>query len=155
MASSTDTTSLPTAADILAQFYAAETAYMASPPEKRDFMSGMGVVLSPKFTSFQSPDLPWGGDWHGREGFQRWSETMAGYFQGLEVLKPKVYQEGSGGDGNSVLVRATLTLTVRGSGKMWERPMVQIVEVDRQKGWIGSIRPFYWDVAGLKEVLGV
>lgn len=145
-------TSLPTPAEILAKFYAAETEYMASPPEKRDFDSGMGAVLSPNFVGYQSPDLPWGGEWHGREGFQRWSETMASYWEHLEVKEPKVYER-EGAD--SVVVELTLYLKARGSGKELTSPMTQVWTVDREKGWLVSVRPFYWDVKGLREVLGV
>ena len=84
---------------------------------------------------------------------------MAGYFDALEVLEPKVLEQSSGDD-ESVLVESMLRLVPKAKegrvGKVeWVRPMVQVVKVDRREGWIESIRPFYWDVRGLREVLGV
>ena len=145
--------SLPTAAEILARFYEAETIYMAAPPDQRDFASGMGRTLSPDLELYQSPDLMFSSsEYHGHEGFQKWSEEMAGFFSSLVVAEPKVYErEGA----NEVVVVSRLELTTREHGREWKAPLTQVVSVDREKGWITSIRPFYWDVAGLKKMLGL
>lgn len=148
-------TSLPTAAEILSKFYAEETAYMSHPPDQRDFASGMAACLSPDFVCYQSPDLPWGGEWHGREGLKRWIDTMSSYWSALEVLEPKFYERvGEDGKG-SVLVESVLRLQARGTGEVWQKPLVQIIKVDREQGWIESIQPFYWDVRGLRDALGL
>lgn len=145
-------TTLPTPAWILNRFYEAETIYMATAPEQRDFASGMGTVLSPDLVVYQSPDLMFSSsEYHGHEGFLKWAEEMAGFFSGLVVAEPKVYErEGS----DEVLVHSRLELVTREGGKEWKRPLCQVVTVDREKAWITSIRPFYWDVASLREVLG-
>lgn len=49
------------AALVLAGFYQAETAYMASPPEQRDFESSTERFLAPSFRSIHSAELPWVG----------------------------------------------------------------------------------------------
>ena len=147
-----DATTLPSPAEILDRFYKAETIYMASPPEQRDLASGMGAVLSPELVVYQSPDLMFSSsEYHGHDGFLKWCEEMAGFFNGLVVADPKVYER-QGSD--EVLVHSTLELVTREGGREWKRPLCQVVKVDREKGWITSIRPFYWDVAGLREVLG-
>ena len=144
--------SLPTPAEILNSFYEAETTYMSLPPSSRDFASGMGRVLSPNLTLHQSPDLMFSqSTYQGREGFQAWAEEMAGFFSNLVVAEPKVYER-EGAD--EVLVHGRLELVTRDGGKEWKAPMCQVVRVDRSKGWIEEIRPFYWDVRGLREVLG-
>ena len=143
--------SLPTPAQILARFYEAETAYMAASPSERDFAGGMGKTLAPDFTSQQSPDLPWGGAWKGHKGFQNWSEIMASLFSSLEVQEPRIFEK-EGED--EVVVVSTLRLVTREGGKEWAAPLTQTVKVDREKGWITEIRPFYWDVAGLRRLLG-
>jgi uncharacterized protein len=58
---------LPTAKEILDRFYAAERVYMSAPPAEADF-SGMGATLSPQIKLYQSPDLPYGGEYEGHEG---------------------------------------------------------------------------------------
>ena len=144
-------TSLPTPAEILAQFYEAETKYMAASPEDRDFASGMGRVLSPNLRLYQSPDLPYSqSEYHGHEGFQVWSEEMANLFSGLVVSDPNVFElEGS----DEVVVSSTLKLKTKEGGRSWEAPLLQIMGVDRKEGVITSIRPFYWDVEGLKKIV--
>lgn len=142
---------LPTAADILDRFYKAETVYMSLPAEQRDFQSTMGLTISPDIELYQSPDLPYGGVYHGHDGFLEWSEAMSSYFSELEVLEPKVFER-EGAD--EVVVLSTLKLKTRSTGKAWVAPLAQAVKVDREKGLITMIRPFYWDVKGLNEVLG-
>jgi hypothetical protein len=57
-------------------------------------------------------------------------------------------------DSNEVVVTSTLKLRVHETGKRLERPLVQIVGVDRDAGVIKYMRPFYWDVKGLREDVG-
>ncbi|KXT12138.1 hypothetical protein AC579_10394 [Pseudocercospora musae] len=99
-----------TPAEILQQFYDAETIYMAASPENRDFTSGMGKTLSPYLKLYQSPDLPYGGVFEGHAGFQEWSQTMASYFDKLEVMDPHVFEQAGS---HSVIVASTLKLRVR------------------------------------------
>lgn len=141
-------TQLPTASEILRNFYAAERTYMASEPGKEDF-SGMAATLSPDIKLYQSPDLPYGGLYEGHEAFQTWSATMASYFDVVDVSESKIME-----DGDDVVVLSTLRLKVRGSGQVIANPFVQRVVVDREKGVIREFRPFYWNVAGLNEALG-
>ena len=122
---------------------------MAASPGDRDF-AGMAATLSPDMKLVQAPDLLWGGVYHGHAGFQKWSETMASYFDGLEVTDPQVFEQ-SGSD--SVVVHSVLKLRVRKNGEKLERPLIQIIKVDRVKEVITEITPFYWDVKGLNETL--
>lgn len=148
----TNNATLPTPAEILNKFYKAETAYMAVQPEERDFASGMGVTLSPDVIIYQSPDLPYSqSEYHGHEGFQKWGTEMAGLFSKLVVAEPKVYER-EGAD--EVLVLSTLELTSRDTGEDINSPLCQVIGVDREKGVITFIRPFYWDVEGLKKSIG-
>lgn len=148
----TTNANLPTPVEILNKFYKAETIYMASPPEDRDFASGMGVTLAPDVIIYQSPDLPYSHtEYHGHEGFQQWGAEMAGFFSKLVVAEPKVYER-DGAD--EVLVVSTLELTSRDTGKDINLPLCQVIGVDREKGVITFIRPFYWNVEGLKKAIG-
>ncbi|EME88407.1 uncharacterized protein MYCFIDRAFT_192586 [Pseudocercospora fijiensis CIRAD86] len=141
-----------TPAEILQKFYDAETIYMAASPENRDFANGMGKTLSPNLKLYQSPDLPYGGVFEGHAGFQDWSQRMASYFDKLEVTDPQVFEQ-AGSD--AVIVASTLKLRVRKTGKDLVNPLLQKISVDREKGVITEIRPFYWDVKGLNEALGL
>lgn len=143
---------LPTAAEILKKFYDAETVYMAAAPADRDFAGGMGKVLSPKVEIHQSPDLPYSQSlYEGHEGFIKWGEEMAGFFDKLEVTDPKIFEREGADD---VVVSSVLKLRTRDGGKDWEAPLLQIIGVDREKGCILFIKPFYWNVGGLNVVVG-
>lgn len=142
--------SLPTPKQILERFYSAETSFMAAPEASRD-PTAMLSTLSPNIKVVQSPDLPWGGDWVGHKGFAAWGEKMKEHFQTLEVLQPRVYEQA---EGDEVLVHLTLKLKTL-KGEVWEKPLVQVVKVDRAEGVITEITPFYWDVQGLKKLLGL
>ena len=67
------------------------------------------------------------------------------------MTDPKVYER-EGAD--EVVVVSRLELTSRDTGKGIELPLAQIVVVGRKAGVITSMRPFYWDVEGLKKAIG-
>jgi ketosteroid isomerase-like protein len=142
--------SLPTPKEILDRFYATEAIFMAAPDATRD-PTDMLSTLSPKIKVHQSPDLPWGGEWVGHEGFAAWGATITSYFQSLEVLEPRVFEQA---DGDEVMVFSTLRLETK-KGEVWQKPLTQIIKVDRGEGVIVQITPFYWDVQGLRRLLGV
>nr|POF24706.1 hypothetical protein CFP56_71681 [Quercus suber] len=142
-------TSKITPAQILERFYAAERVYMSAPADSRDSSSFM-ACLSPTIKLSQSPDLPWGGESEGHEAFMRWGEAMAKRFDVLDVRDPKVFENGD----DAVLVYSTLHLRARETGKVWEKPLVQLVRVDVDREVITEMKPFYWDVQGLRKFLG-
>lgn len=76
---------------------------------------------------------------------------MASLFSKLIVAEPKVYER-EGAD--EVVVISRLELTSRDTGKDIELPLAQVMGVDRKVGVITSMRPFYWDVDGLKKAIG-
>jgi len=52
-----------------------------------------------------------------------------------------------------VVVLSDLYLRVRRTGEELSMPFAQHVKVDREKGVIVEMRPFYWDVRGLNEAV--
>ncbi|KAL9067324.1 MAG: hypothetical protein Q9157_006837 [Trypethelium eluteriae] len=126
---------LPTAADILNRFYEAERIYMSAPLTEGDF-SGMAATLASDVKLIHSP------------GFRKWAEEMSRYFDIVDVQNPQVLE-----NGDLVVVVSNLKLRVRESQQEWENPFTQVIKVDRQKGVITEIRPFYWDLKGLNAVL--
>lgn len=98
---------------------------------------------------------------------QKWSDDMASYFDRLEVIDPQVFEKS---DSDTVIVYSTLKLRVRKNGEDWVKPLIQAgradqdagsrlltiiqaVKVDREKGFLTEMRPFYWNVKGLNETL--
>ena len=73
---------------------------------------------------------------------------MSHYFDIVDVQDPQILE-----NTDIVVVVSTLKLRVRESKKEWSAPFTQLVKVDREKGVISEMRPFYWDVKGLNELL--
>ncbi|KAF2239341.1 hypothetical protein EV356DRAFT_502372 [Viridothelium virens] len=108
----------------------------------------MAATLASDVKLIHSPDVPYGGVYEGPEGFRKWAEEMSRYFDIVDVQNPQVLE-----NGDLVVVVSNLKLRVRESQQEWENPFTQVIKVDRQKGVITEIRPFYWDLKGLNAVL--
>lgn len=135
---------------ILDRFYAAEAIFMAAPDSSRD-PTDMLSTLSPNLKVYQSPDLPWGGEYVGHAGFAAWGAIMTSHFASLEVIEPRVFERA---EGDEVMVFSTLRLKNK-AGEVREKPMTQLIKVDREEGVIVEITPFQWDVQGLKQFMGL
>jgi hypothetical protein len=144
------TTKPHTARSVLDSFYDAERIYMAAPPEERDF-SGMAATLSKEVILKQSSGLPYAGIYTGPEGFQKWAQDMAGYFDKVDVQNPEIFErEGS----NRIISLGYLHLRVRKTGEELKYPLCQVIQVNLEAGVIKSIMPFYWDVYALNKAIG-
>lgn len=132
--------------EVLEQFYAAERIYMTAGgvPAGASF-EGMGATLHPDVQLHHSPDLPWGGEWHGYEGFKGWSVEMSRHFDVVDVQDAKFLTSG-----NQVVVLCNLYTRSRVTGRSINNPMVQVVTVE--EGRITDFRAFYWNVAEYVEV---
>ena len=137
-----------TGKEILNRFYDAERVYMSSPPEQRD-ASAMRATLAPDIKLYQSPDLPYPGVYTGIDEFMKWGREMSTYFDKVEVHTTNVLE-----DGDIVVILGQLTLRARATGEEWTNPFCQVDKVDREKGLITEIRPYYWDVARLNRAVG-
>jgi uncharacterized protein len=139
--------SLLTPKEILERFYDAERIYMAASPSEAD-PAVLAASLSPDVKLIQSPDLPYGGTFEGVEGFLDWARQMNALFSGVDVTEPEILE---GVD--KAVVLSTVHFTVRRTGEVLTRPLVQVVKVDRERGVITEMKPVYWDVEGLKKAL--
>lgn len=128
----------PTA--VLLRFYEAERRYMSAGGASGgasfdEFASTMAddVVLH------QTPDLPWGGEYHGVARYAEWGAQMSECFSSLDVQNAKFFEKD-----DQVVVVNTLVTTARKTGEEMRRPMVHVVTV--KDGKITDFRPFYWHV---------
>ncbi|RAK95532.1 nuclear transport factor 2 family protein [Aspergillus ibericus CBS 121593] len=134
---------------ILETFYAAERIYMSAAPNERDF-SAIAATIAPTCRLEQTAALPYAGTYLGPAGMQAWGEQMANYFSVVDVQNPEIFErEGS----NRIVVLSTLHLKVRETGEELEYPFCQAVRVDLQLGQITEMRPFYWDVEGVRRAV--
>ena len=131
-------------ADVVERFYAAEAAYMNA--GGGDF-SVMAATLDPEVVLHQSPDLPWGGKFHGHGGYEDWARRMGAAFDRLEVRERRFFA-----DGDTVVVACRLLTRARASGETLDLPMTQVIRVRRER--IVEFRPFYWHVPVYRAAVG-
>ncbi|MCJ1376630.1 hypothetical protein MMC20_007873 [Loxospora ochrophaea] len=135
--------------DIVLRFYAAEKTYLARGSTPADF-SLLTPILSPSLVLYSSRELPWGGRYDGHLGFRDWIRKTNIYFDQREVQNPKFFTA----EGNDkVNVWLKFVARIRTTRKVLEKPMLQLVAVDR--GMIVTIRIFYWGVTEYRRELGL
>lgn len=138
----------PSPREILERFYAAEAAYMnAGGAIAGASFAAMAATLDPDVVLHQSPDLPWGGAFHGHAGYADWAAQMSRAFDRLEVRDNRYFT-----DGDTVVITCRLITRSRSSGETLDLPMAQVVRVRGDR--IVEFRPFYWSVPAYRETVG-
>ena len=125
---------------VIQRFYAAEAAYMkAGGASAGASFDAIADTLDPEVVLHQSPDLPWGGEFHGHDGYAAWAKCMSDTFRKLEVTEQRFLV-----NGDTVVIVCRFTTEARTTGKVLDLPMVQEVRVRGDR--ILEFRPFYWNV---------
>ena len=133
--------------DVIQRFYAAEAAYMnAGSANAGASFAGLAATLDPDVVLHQSPDLPWGGTFHGHAGYQDWAQRMSQTFDQLDIKDARFFT-----DGDTVVITCHLVTRARVSGQTLDLPMTQVVRVCN--GRIAEFRPFYWNVPAYRETV--
>ena len=126
--------------DALLRFYEAEANYMKAFQQNGvASFDEMREILAPDVVLHQSPDLPYGGDYVGYEGYERWAATMGSIFDKLEVTERQFFERA-----DKVIVVCRFITRSRINGSVQDLPMAQVVTV--LNGKIVDFRPFYWNV---------
>ncbi len=125
---------------VVKRFYRAEDAYMnKSRTAGNASFQEMADTLDPEVILHQTPDLPWGGDYHGHEGYEAWARKMSATFDQLAVEDTQFLMAD-----DTVVILCRLVTRSRKSGTVLDLPMAQFVRVKADK--IVEFRPFYWNV---------
>ncbi len=132
---------------VVERFYAAESVYMnAGGADAGASFAGMAATLDPDVVLHQSPDLPWGGEFHGHAGYEEWARQMSRAFDQLAVKDAHLFA-----DGDIVVITCRLVTRSRASGETLDLPMAQVVRVRDDR--IVEFRPFYWNVPAYRETV--
>ena len=138
--------SQPSPRDVIERFYAAEGAYMNAGGGADASFAGLAATLDPEVVLRQSPDLPWGGEFHGHAGYEDWARQMRRAFDQLDVKDARFFT-----DGDTVVITCRLLTRSRVSGETLDLPMTQVVRV--RGGRIVEFRPFYWNVPAYRRTV--
>ncbi|WP_380163390.1 nuclear transport factor 2 family protein [Jannaschia sp. R86511] len=127
---------------VLRRFYEAELAYLTAGGPGRASFAGIASLLDPQVVMHQAAGLPYGGDWVGPDGVERFFAAMNDTWEYLEVREPRFLE-----DGDTLVVLCDLVTRSRARGVDMHAPMVQVIQV--RDGLIVDFRPFYWDTAAV------
>ena len=108
----------------------------------------MAATLDPDVVLHQSPDLPWGGEFHGHAGYADWAAQMSRAFDRLDVKDDHFFT-----DNDTVVITCRLITRSRASGVTLDLPMTQVVRMRGDR--IVEFRPFYWNVPAYREAVGL
>lgn len=134
-----------TAQAALDRFYEAEMSYLAAGgPAGGASFAGLAATLHPDVVMHQAAGLPYGGDWVGPEGIERFFTAMSETWSSLEVLDPEYLTQG-----DTVAIVLRMRARSRATGREVDMPMVQVVRIE--DGLIRDFRPFYWDTAAVSD----
>lgn len=128
----------------LRRFYAAEEHYIAS--GGHDF-TPIAETLDPEIILFQAESLPYGGEWRGHEGFERWLRIMRETWSSAVARDPRFIEHG-----DTVVVLVTMEAQARVRQHLIHTPICQVVRAC--EGLLVEWRVFYWDTAAINQVLG-
>ncbi len=134
-----DAVVIETPRQVLERFYEAERNYMQSGHSGGASFDAMRATLDPGVVLHQSPDLPYGGEFKGHEGYRRWADAMSALFDRVDAQNPEFYEKGE-----TVVITCELLTRMRLTGEEMVQPMAQVVTV--RNGKIVEFRPFYWNV---------
>ena len=109
--------------------------------------AAMAATLDPDVVLHQSPDLPWGGEFRGHAGYEKWARQMRRAFDRLEIRDNCSYTEG-----DTVVLTCRLVTRSRASGETLDLPMAQVIRVNGDR--IVEFRPFYWNVPAYRRAVG-
>ncbi len=124
----------------LKRFYAAEAAYMKAGGAGRGAsFDAIAATLHPDVVLYQSPDLPWGGEFHGHKGYADWARQMSDAFDQLAIQDEQLFASAG-----TVVSISRLVTRSRVNGTVLNAPMAQVIKV--RDGRIIEFRPFYWNV---------
>ncbi len=126
----------------LRAFYASEAAYLADAAGFEE----LARHLAPDVVMRQASSLPYGGDWHGRDGFRGFIAAMRDSWDGLWFDEQQFL-----GDEARVVVYSRGRLRARRTGRILQTSLLQWISF--RDGLITEFRPYYQDTSAVLAVL--
>ena len=131
------------ATTVIQRFYEAEATYFA--PDGGDF-DALAATLDPECVLYQPASLPYGGEWRGPIGFERWLQAFSAQWSSLEVKNSEFYPIE-----DVVFSRSHVYAVARVSNQAINWPLLQFFRIRGDK--ILELRPFHWDTAAMLPAL--
>jgi uncharacterized protein len=129
--------------EALQRFYQAESEYAQTGGE--DF-GPVAATLHPQIVIIQADSLPFGGQWHGREGFERWMQAFGEAWSSVSATDLRFFEHD-----DTVVVVAQMEATARASGQSFRAPICHVVRI--RDGLLMEFQMFYWDTVATNRAL--
>lgn len=128
---------------VLQRFYEAEARYMSA--ELPDF-GPVAATLHADCLLCEPESLPYGGEWRGHDGVERWMRLFRATWSSLEVRNSEVF-----GEGGTLFSRSHVYARARETNKPTDWSLLQLVRIENDG--IIELRPFHWDTASILPAL--
>ena len=129
--------------EALMRFYQAGSDYVRT--GGKDF-GPVAATLDPQIAMIQADSLPFGGQWHGREGFERWMQAFGEAWSSVGATDLRFFEHD-----DTVVVVAQMEATARASGQSFRAPICHVVRI--RDGLLMEFRMFYWDTVATNRAL--
>jgi ketosteroid isomerase-like protein len=103
-------------------------------------------ILHPDLQIIEAESLPYGGTTEGRENFKEFSKRVFTSWNNTRVTS-----EAFIGDGNQVVVLASMSAESKSSGTRFTMPIAEVWTFDSD-GRVIEIKPFYFDTKKLVDL---
>lgn len=137
-------TSAPSPRLVLERMYQAEAEYLAAGGPGTASFNTLAPFFAPDVVLWQADALPYGGNWHGHDGMERFFLAMSATWDRFELTE-QVFLS----DADPLVVLTQVNARSRGSGRELSFPILQTITVT--DGLITEVRPFYWDTAAIAD----
>jgi ketosteroid isomerase-like protein len=125
---------------VMEKFYAAEAPYVQGGGVAAGLsFDDVAATLHPDVTLYETPDLPWGGTYHGHAGWQDFFSKMIEAFTELVIVDIRFFEKD-----DTVVIYCSMTTRSRANGTEMTHPMVQVMTMKDDR--IFEARAFYWNV---------
>jgi ketosteroid isomerase-like protein len=109
-------------------------------------IEAVAALFHPEAVVHESDALPFGGEYHGRDGFRKLIGAMLSDFQ-FEAFDPEYLPV----DDHRIVVRVRARFTLRSSGAAVEFPVLEIYSM--QDGMIRDVDVYYKDPGAVANLL--
>lgn len=134
-------------AEVLRAMYAAEQNYLdAGGPGVADF-GPLRAVFARDVVLHQAAALPYGGQWRGHDGMQRFFAAMSRTWAEFAMVDQQFLSTAA-----TAVVLTHVRARARATGARLEFPILQTLRI--VDGVIVEVRPFYWDTAAIAVACG-
>src|SRR5438309_517506 len=135
---------MSTTMSTMRRFFAAEADYLTHGGS----FAAMAECLAPDFVLYQAAHLPYGGEWHGADGFQRFMAAMREAWSSLEFFGQRFVV-----DGDTVVAHVEGRLRSRATGKALDTSLLMLLTF--RDGLVTECRPYYLDTVAVLDALGL